>query len=279
MGKTEDNGHDWKKYRIKPGSSVHWKDFDTSDKGPFDQKEDALPDTESLIRKIDPFQERLYAEGKQSLLIILQGMDTGGKDGTIRHVMKEINPQGCQVSSFKQPSNTELTYDFLWRIHLRVPPKGYIGIFNRSHYEDVLVTRVHDVITEKESEKRYQDINDFERTLAHQGTTIVKFFLAISKEEQRKRLQARLDEPRKQWKFSPSDLTERAYWDKYQKVYAEVISATSTSHAPWFVIPANHEWYRNFLVAKILVETLTDMDPRFPPPPEGVDFKKLKIPG
>jgi PPK2 family polyphosphate:nucleotide phosphotransferase len=223
-------------------------------------------------------QERLYAERKRGLLIVLQAVDAGGKDGAIRHVMKGINPQGCRITSFKVPTPEELAHDFLWRVHQHVPARGFIGVFNRSHYEDVLVTRVHELIADSEVQNRFEEINDFERMLVGNGTTILKFYLAISKDEQRRRLQARLDDPRKHWKFSPSDLAERRFWDRYLKAYAEAISATSTKHAPWFVIPANHEWYRNYLVAKIIVATLKKMDPQYPPPPEGIDFRKVKIP-
>jgi PPK2 family polyphosphate:nucleotide phosphotransferase len=267
-----------KKYRVKPGSRVHSDSVNPDDKGPFDKKDDALEETEHCIQKLDLLQERLYAEGKRGLLIVLQAIDTGGKDGTIRHVMKGINPQGCRVTSFKVPTPKERAHDFLWRVHQHVPAKGFIGVFNRSHYEDVLVTRVHDLISDQEAEKRFQEINDFERILVRNGTTVLKFYLAISKDEQRRRLQARLDDPHKRWKFSQSDLTERRYWDRYPKAYAEAISATSTKHAPWHLIPANHEWYRNYLVAKIIVATLKKMDPQYPPAPEGIDFQKIEIP-
>jgi len=263
-----------KKYRVKPGSRVRVDEMDPDDKGRFDKEEDALEETEGLIRELDPLQERLYAEGKRSLLIILQAMDTGGKDGTIRHVIKGINPQGCQVTSFKVPTDEERAHDFLWRVHQHVPARGYIGIFNRSHYEDVLVTRVHDLISTEEAKKRLREINDFEKSLVHNGTTVLKLYLTISKAEQRRRLQARLDDPHKRWKFSPNDLKERQYWDRYLKVYAEAISATSTRHAPWYLIPANHKWYRNYLVAKIIVATLKEMNPQYPPAQKGIDFRK-----
>lgn len=263
------------KYRAKPGHRV---DVDPDDTGPFEKKEDAQDDTEKDIHKIDVLQERLYAERKQSLLVVLQAIDTGGKDGTIRHVMRGINPQGCTVSSFKQPTPEELAHDFLWRVHAQVPAKGYIGIFNRSHYEDVLVTRVHRLISPKVAAKRFQEINDFETLLTRNGTTILKFYLAISKGEQRKRLQERVENPDKHWKFSPADLKERGYWDRYQKAYSEAIAATSVPHAPWYLIPANQKWYRDYLVAKIIAATLDDMNPRIPKDPEGIDFGKIKIP-
>jgi PPK2 family polyphosphate:nucleotide phosphotransferase len=253
------------KYRVAPGRRFRWADVDPRDRGSFGSETDALHETEACIRKIDPLQERLYAEGKQSLLIILQALDTGGKDGTIRHVMRGINPQGCQVTSFKAPTPEERAHDFLWRIHQHVPGKGLIGIFNRSHYEDVLVTRVHREISAEEAAKRFREINDFERMLVQNGTQIAKFYLSISKDEQKRRLQARLDDPQKRWKFSTSDLSERRYWNRYPRVCSEAISATSSKHAPWYVIPSNHKWYRNYLVAKIVVATLEKMNPQFPP--------------
>ncbi len=254
-----------KHYRVRPGHPLRWSEIRPADHGDFQNEADALDETEAHVRKIDPLQERLYAEGKQSLLIILQGMDTSGKDGTIRHVMRGINPQGCQVTSFKAPTPDERSHDFLWRIHRHAPGRGLIGIFNRSQYEDVLITRVHGDITTKEAARRFREINDFERMLAHNGTTVVKFFLAISKDEQRRRLQARVDDPQKRWKFNPADLTERRLWDRYTRAYTEACSATSTKHAPWYVIPANHKWYRNYLVAKIIAGTLKKMNPQFPP--------------
>jgi len=267
-----------RKYRIRPGHKVDWEAVDPDEKGSFSGKDDLFQATEELIGKIDVLQERLYAEHQRSLLIVLQALDTGGKDGTIRHVMRGVNPQGCQVTSFKVPNEEEKSHDFLWRVHRQVPPKGYIGIFNRSHYEDVTVTRVHKLIPAAEAERRCTAINDFERLLFENGTTILKFFLAISREEQRNRLQARLDDPEKRWKFSASDLTERKYWDRYPKAYGAAISATSTKHAPWYIIPANHKTYRNYLVAKIVLEALEEMNPQYPSGHEGIDYRNLKIP-
>jgi PPK2 family polyphosphate:nucleotide phosphotransferase len=252
------------KYRVADGHRFRLEDVDPGDQGSFAGESDALRETDALIRKLNPLQERLYAEGSRSLLIILQAPDTGGKDGTIRHVMRELNPQGCQVTSFKQPTPDERAHDFLWRIHQHVPAKGMIGIFNRSHYEDVLVTRVHHDISAEEAGQRFREINDFERMLVQNGTQIVKFYLSISKAEQKQRLQARLDDPQKRWKFSTGDLHERRFWNRYPKICSEAISATSTKHAPWFVIPANHKWYRNYLVAKIIVRTLEAMNPKIP---------------
>jgi PPK2 family polyphosphate:nucleotide phosphotransferase len=264
-------------HRLPRGHRIRWDRFDTSQQGPFDDKDEAVEETDKLVAQLDELQERLYAEGTRSLLIILQAIDTGGKDGTIRHVMRSINPQGCQVTSFKVPNPEERKHDFLWRVHKAVPAKGMIGIFNRSHYEDVLVTRVHKEITHQEAEQRLRSINAFERTLTDTGTTVLKFFLAISKEEQRARLQARIDDPHKRWKFSPGDLVERGYWDAYAKVNAQVLAATSTAHAPWYVVPADHKWYRNYVVARTVLATLKKMGPQFPVAPAGVDFRKIRI--
>jgi PPK2 family polyphosphate:nucleotide phosphotransferase len=267
---------DTKRYRVRPGHRVDWGDVDPADHGRFRKEEDAVAETEETISRIDSLQERLYAERTRALLIILQALDTGGKDGTIRHVMRGINPQGCNVTSFKVPTPEERDHDFLWRIHQHVPARGLIGIFNRSHYEDVLVTRVHDLISDHEAEERFQEINAFERTLANGGTTVLKFYLVISKDEQRRRLQARLDDPQKRWKFSRDDLTERRYWNRYPGVYADALSATSTKHAPWYVIPANHKWYRNYLVAKVIAATLKKMDPRFPVAAKGIGGTRVR---
>ena len=253
-----------RRFELKPGSTLRWKDIDPDDHGDFKSEAEAFGKTAAHIAKLDPLQERLYAESKRSLLIILQAIDTGGKDGTIRHVMGGINPQGCNVTSFKVPTPEERSHDFLWRIHKAVPAKGLIGIFNRSHYEDVLVTRVHGELSAADAKDRFREINHFEHELVQNGTTILKFYLAISKDEQRRRLQARVDDPQKRWKFSPADLVERGHWDAYMKAYTNACSATSTKHAPWYVIPANHKWYRNYLVAKIVAATLKHMDPRFP---------------
>jgi PPK2 family polyphosphate:nucleotide phosphotransferase len=210
-------------------------------------------------------------------LIILQGMDTSGKDGTVKHVMSGLNPLGCHAVSFKAPTTKERAHDFLWRVHQEVPAKGYIGIFNRSHYEDVLVPRVHDQISDKEAERRFREIRDFERTLNDSGTTILKFFLHISKEEQRERLEARVKDPEKRWKFTLNDLAERKHWAKYQKMYEEAISATSTEDAPWHIVPANRKWYRNLVVADIVVQVLEGMDLKIPKASPEIDFAKLKI--
>jgi PPK2 family polyphosphate:nucleotide phosphotransferase len=263
------------KYSPKPGSKVRLKDYDPEDKGKLD-KEKTKAETDKLQEKMQSLQERLYAEGKQSLLIVLQAMDTAGKDSTIRKVFEGINPQGVRVASFKAPTPEELAHDFLWRIHQETPPKGYIGIFNRSHYEDVLVVRVGNLVPPEVWQKRYDHINAFEKLLADSGTRILKFYLHISKDEQKQRLQDRLDTPEKQWKFSLGDLPVRERWDDYMAAYEDAIAKCNTDYAPWYIIPANSKWYRDWLIANVIVETLEAMNPQYPPPEEGLD--KVIIP-
>ena len=259
-------------YRILPGTTVDLSDHDPNARTGFDggKKEGrkALPELNARLANL---QRHLWGESGQSLLIVLQAMDTGGKDGTIRHVFRGVNPQGVHVRGFVQPTHRELARDYLWRAHLQVPEHGAITIFNRSHYEDVLVVRIHDLVPEERWSKRYDHINDWERMLSDEGTTIVKLFLNISKDEQKERLQARLDEPDKNWKFSRGDLDDRAQWDDFQSAYVDVLSKTSTSYAPWFVVPANRKWYRNLVVSSILIETLERMDPQYPEPEEGLE--------
>jgi len=266
-----------KEYRIKPGSRFRLKDCNPDDRRLCPDKDKAKEETAKLLKRLDRLQERLYAESRRSLLIVLQGMDTAGKDGVIRHVMSGVNPQGCQVASFKVPSREEQAHDFLWRVHPKVPARGYIGIFNRSHYEDVLVTRVHGQVKGREEERRYKEINQFERMLTMNRTTIIKFFLHISKDEQKERLMDRARDPQKHWKLSLSDLSERKYWKEYQKVYEEAIAGTATDYAPWYVVPADHKWYRNWVTASVIVDTLERMHPQFPPPDPQIHFSKLKI--
>jgi PPK2 family polyphosphate:nucleotide phosphotransferase len=270
-----------KSYQIKPGSKVNLTKADPDHAGEFRGdpagKSNAEQTMASLLEDLRGLQVRLYAGASRALLIILQAMDTGGKDGTIKHVMSGVNPLGCSVSSFKVPTPLESAHDFLWRVHKEVPPKGYIGIFNRSHYEDVLVTRVHGLVSDDLAAQRFKQINNFERLLFESGTTILKFFLHISKEEQRARLEARIRDPDKRWKFHPSDLEERRLWSKYHAMYEEAIEATSTTHALWYVVPANRKWYRNLVVAKTVVDALEGMKLKPPPLPLGVDFKRLKV--
>jgi PPK2 family polyphosphate:nucleotide phosphotransferase len=214
---------------------------------------------------------RLYAENRRSILMVLQGMDTSGKDGTIRTVMTGVNPQSFQISTFKQPSPEELDHDFLWRIHKAIPRRGEIGIFNRSHYEDVLIVRVHQLIPEEQWRGRYHIINEFEKLLAEGGMTFIKCFLHISKDEQRERLQKRLDNPDKRWKFSKGDLAERKLWNDYQRAYEDALTNCNTKHAPWHIIPSDRKWYRNLVVSQILRETLERLDPQFPSAEHGLE--------
>ncbi len=220
--------------------------------------------------RIDALQERLYAERARSLLLVFQAIDTGGKDGTIRSVLKGVNPQGCAVTSFKVPSTDERDHDFLWRYHARTPARGMISVFNRSHYEDVLVVRVKGLVPDAVWQSRYGQINDFERLLTESGTTILKFFLHISKAEQKKRLEARIADPEKHWKFDPADLVERKSWDDYQQAFADALTRCSTPDAPWLVVPADHKWFRNYVIARTVADTLEAMDPRFPEAPQGI---------
>jgi PPK2 family polyphosphate:nucleotide phosphotransferase len=270
-----------KRYRVKPGEKLSLKEFDPDDTGEYKKneqgKEKAKAELSKVIARLDGLQERLYANSTRSLLIVLQGMDTSGKDGTIKSVMSGVNPQGCKVAAFKSPSKDELAHDFLWRVHREAPPKGYIGIFNRSHYEDVLITRVHGWVTDAVAKRRFNQIKEFEELLTENGTTVLKFFLHISKEEQKERLEARIADPEKRWKWSSGDIEERKLWNDYQKAFEDVMSATSTKGAPWYVVPANRKWYRNLIVADRVVSALEDMKLKTPPAPEGVDFTKLKI--
>jgi PPK2 family polyphosphate:nucleotide phosphotransferase len=255
------------RYRVKPGSRVDLGEWDPNDKGAFPEgKNEGRERLLELNQRLEELQELLYAEHKHKVLIVLQAMDTGGKDGTIRHVFEGVNPQGVRVASFKKPTPEELDHDFLWRVHKQVPAKGEVVIFNRSHYEDVLVVRVHNLVPKEVWSKRYDHINDFERMLVDEGTTILKFFLHIDLEEQKERLQARLDEANKRWKFNPDDLGERKLWPKYMKAYEDAIRKTSTSWAPWYIVPANRKWYRNLVVGTVIVEALEDLNMRHPEP-------------
>jgi PPK2 family polyphosphate:nucleotide phosphotransferase len=255
---------------VKPGEKVKLKDFDPRCCG-NDEKESAAAEMENLAKRLDEFTYRLYAENRRSLLVVLQGMDTSGKDGTIRHVMGQVSPLTVQVHAFKQPSEEELDHDFLWRIHMRVPRRGNVGIFNRSQYEDVLVVRVHGLVPTEVWGQRYDAINSFERLIVEGGMTIVKCFLHISQAEQRERLQKRLTDPTKCWKFNIKDLEERKLWDDYQVAYEDALTLCNTKHAPWYIIPADRKWYRNLCISRLLVKTLEEMDPKFPPPPEGIE--------
>jgi len=267
-----------KKQRIIPpfGTNVNLKDYDARYAGPNKEKNQVREETIENLKRLRVLQEKFYAEGKRSLLIVLQATDTGGKDGTIRHVFRGVNPQGVQVTSFKQPSAEELSHDFLWRIHQHTPPKGYIGVFNRSHYEDVLVVRVNNIVPKKVWNKRYQIINNFEESLIENGTAILKFFLHISKGRQKQRLEARRDDPEKQWKFSVGDIEKRALWDDYQKAYEDMLTKCNTKYAPWHIVPADNKWYRNFIISNTIADILEEMDPKFPKPEKGIE--KIVVP-
>lgn len=233
-------------------------------------RDEAETEFKLLRREFIELQSRLYAEGKQKLLIVFQAMDAGGKDGTIRNVLRGVNPQGVRVHSFKVPSKEEMAHDYLWRIHKVVPAKGMIGIFNRSQYEDVLVVRVHDIVPQSVWRPRYEQINQFEKLLTDTGTTILKFFLHISPEEQLERFQSRLDDPSKNWKFSVEDLKKRKFWDDYMAAYEEMLQQCTTPWAPWYVIPADQKWYRNLTITQTIVDTLKQMDPQYPPPADDL---------
>ena len=251
------------KFIVRPGTKVNLKRIDTDYDGDLD-KERSKIELERFHLKMSKLQYKLHAEKKQSLLIILQAMDAGGKDGTIRDVMHGFNPQGCKVTSFRSPNVEEISHDFLWRIHKSVPAKGEIGIFNRSHYGDVLIVRVHNMVPVRQWSKRYEHINNFEKMLTDEGVKILKFYLHISKEEQKKRLEKRLDDPMKHWKIDGADFEERKHWNKYMKAYNEVLEKCSTLWAPWHIIPADTKWYRNWLVAQIITKTIEAMNPKIP---------------
>ena len=258
-------------YLVEPGSKFKLSEVHTDDTGKFKSKEDAAPATNKNLERLAELQELLYAEAKHALLVVFQAMDTGGKDGAIEFVFRGCDPQGCQVTAFKSPTRLELSHDFLWRIHSAAPPFGMIGIFNRSHYEAVLIERVKNLVPEKVWSRRYDHVNTFEKMLADEGTTIVKFFLHISKDEQKRRLEARLREPHKQWKFDSGDLVERKLWDPYMEAYQDALRRTSQKHAPWYVVPADRKWYRNWVLSDLLVRTLETLDMKYPKPPPGLD--------
>jgi len=262
-------------FLVPPDNKIKLSDYDPDNTDGFKGKAHAETMLEKHRQKLFELQELLYAEGKRSLLVVLQAMDAGGKDGTIRHIFTGVNPQGCRVSSFKVPTEEELRHDFLWRIHKVVPAAGMIGIFNRSHYEDVLVVRVHGLIKDKEADRRFVEINNFEKLLTNQNTTVLKFFLHISKDEQKKRLEERLRDPKKYWKVNPTDLQERKRWDEYEKAYEDVFRNCSSKNAPWYVIPANKKWFRNVVISQIIVDTLESLDMKYPK--SKFDLKKLKV--
>jgi PPK2 family polyphosphate:nucleotide phosphotransferase len=257
-----------------PGKKVKLAKWGPEDTLGWDKGHKAKASAEKVTEKLDKLQYLLYAEHKRALLIVLQGMDAAGKDGTIRHVMAGVNPQGCVVTPFKKPSIEEAQHDFLWRIHKAVPQHGDIGIFNRSQYEDVMVVRVHQLVPKKVWSRRYDEINNFEAMLDENNVKVLKFFLHISKDEQKRRFQERIDDPDRRWKISDADFAERNFWDDYIRAYEDALTKCSTDDAPWFIIPANKKWFRNLAVSHIITETLESMRMKFPPP--TVDVKKLK---
>ena len=256
-------------WELRPGHRVRLDAIDpSSTPGIKGGKETANGDKVAFQRHLAELQDRLWAEAKRSLLVVLEGMDASGKDGTIKHVFQGVNPQAVHVTAFKVPTGEELEHDFLWRIHRALPRRGDIGVFNRSHYEDVIAARVRGLVPKPLWRARYQSIVDFERELVQEGTTIVKFCLLISKDEQKRRFEERLAVPSKRWKFAMGDVADRTLWDEYRRAYEDALEATSTHDAPWYVIPADHKWYRDWAVDHVLVETLREMDPRYPTPPD-----------
>ncbi len=265
------------KYIVKSGTKIKLDEIDPSDASLFrgGGKEDHEPFLENLCEQLRQLQKVLYAQNKQRLLVVIQAMDTGGKDGCVKNVFSRVDPQGINVKSFKKPAEKDLEHDFLWRIHPHVPGNGEIVVFNRSHYEDIVAVRVKNLRPDEVWKKRYRHVMEFERMLADEGTTVVKIYLHISKDEQKERLQSRLDEPSKHWKFNPDDLADRARWGKFMEAYEDLLSQTSTKHAPWYIVPANRKWYRNLCVARIMVDTLDKLDMKYPQP--DWDAREMKI--
>ncbi len=260
------------RYLVKPGKELDLTQFDPNDKSLFPiKKKEGKQLLKELNTELEHLQELLYAEGKHKVLIVLQAMDTGGKDGTIRHVFEGVNPQGVKVAGFKVPTPNELAHDYLWRVHKHTPGNGEIVIFNRSHYEDVLVVRVHDLVPQKVWSRRYEHIREFEKLLADEGTTVLKFYLHIDLAEQKERLQERLDQPDKNWKFSIGDLKERSLWDQYLAAYQQALKETSTDYAPWYIIPANRKWFRNLVISTIIINKLKSLEMTYPEAEEGLE--------
>ncbi len=259
-------------HRVRAGDTVDLAAIDPGATPGFDgDKDDSIAVFEQSRLRLATLQDLLYAENRHRVLVVLQAMDTGGKDGVIRHVFREVDPIGVRMQAFKRPNEEQLAHDYLWRVHPHVPGDGELVVFNRSHYEDVLVVRVHGLIDAERVQQRYRHIREFEQMLVDEGTTIVKVFLHISKQEQKERLEARLDEPDKRWKFATGDLAERALWREYQHAYEDAIAATSTPDAPWYIVPSDHKWYRNLAVSRLLVDTLEGLDMSYPDPEEGLD--------
>jgi len=263
-----------KRFIVAPHTKVKLHHRDPDDTADVEKGDKAHERLVKNVERMEDLQYRLYAESRRALLVVLQGIDAGGKDGTVRHVMSGLNPQGCKVTSFKVPSSEEAAHDFLWRIHKAMPARGEMGIFNRSHYEDVLVVRVHNLVPKSVWSARYDQINEFEKLMSENGVTILKFFLHISKKEQLARLDARIEDPARNWKISDADFKERKLWDDYVEAYEAMLSRCSTKAAPWYIIPANKKWFRNLAVSQIILETLEQMNPKFPKP--TVDLSKIK---
>lgn len=261
-----------KHFIVEPGKKAHLSKRDAANT--LGIKEDEA-DTKPHVKELSELQDRLYADKRRALLVVLQGVDAGGKDGTIGHIFSGVNPQGCQVTAFKQPTDEELGHDFLWRVHHATPARGLIGIFNRSHYEDVLVARVHKLVEKSVWSKRYRQINDFEKELDENNVTILKFYLHISNEEQRRRLKERLDDPKKNWKLSAQDFREREHWDGYMAAYEDALTRCSTKHAPWYIVPSDHKWFRNYAIGVIVNDTLKQMKLRYPK--ATIDLSKIRL--
>jgi PPK2 family polyphosphate:nucleotide phosphotransferase len=270
----------WQQYVIRPDQEINLSDWNpASTAGWKSDKDKGEQRIQELNREMEVLQELLFAEARHKVLIVLQGMDTSGKDGVIRRVFEGVNPQGVRVAAFKAPTAPELAHDYLWRVHTQVPGRGEMVIFNRSHYEDLLVVRVHNLVPPEIWKRRYDQIQHFERMLVEEGTTILKFFLHIDAEEQRERLLARLDEPAKRWKFNPGDLKERQLWDEYQKAYEAVLAKTSLDEAPWIIVPANRKWFRDLIISAALVETLKGLKMVYPQPAENLDIYRKELGG
>jgi len=264
-----------KELMVQPGKRVKLGHYDAGDTCGYEKDAECKKLVDKALTRVDELQDTFYAENKRALLILLQGMDAAGKDGTIRHVMSGVNPQGCSVTAFKVPSHQEAQHDFLWRAHLAVPGRGQIGIFNRSYYEDVLVVRVHKLVPEEIWKTRFEQINNFEAMLAENNVTILKFFLHISKDEQKRRFAERLNDPAHQWKLSPADLAERKFWDDYVEAYEAALTKCNSDVAPWYIIPANHKWFRNLAVSRIIARTLEGLHSKYPKP--SFDFSHYKL--
>jgi PPK2 family polyphosphate:nucleotide phosphotransferase len=257
--------------QVSPGQPADLTDRGTADRLGLADRQSAQKERAAILAELQDLHERLWAEDERSVLLVLQGMDTAGKDGVIRRVLAGLNPQSCAVTAFKAPTTLELAHDYMWRVHAARPARGRLGVFNRSHYEDVVTARVLRIIDKSHCRRRYRHVREFERMLTDEGTTLVKVFLHISRDEQRKRLQARLDDPTKRWKFRPEDLETRKEWDAYQAAYEDAITETSTDIAPWWIVPGDHKWVRNVAVARLLLDAFRRLDPQFPPPDPGLD--------